>query len=164
VTCGFGNIPARWCPAGSIRGDASGVRTRALPRSPARRVCCERVRSGGHDTKAGVPPYLGLIHRPPSCSGIHGGAGSRAGTRDTAGGGENGSAGLGPTGTNPLNSRASGSRSIWIGCAGRVVAQAQQVKSEDYDGSTTVDHQLLRTTVPLLDDSTQVSELLRSCS
>jgi hypothetical protein len=69
-----------------------------------------------------------------------------------------------PMGTNPLNSRASGSRSIWIGCAGRVVAQAQQVKSEDYDGSTTVDHQLLRTTVPLLDDSTQVLELLRSCS
>ena len=64
---------------------------RKLPCSAARHVCCEGVQSGGHDTKAGAPPYLGQIVRPPSCSGIHGGAGSRAGTTDTAGGGENGS-------------------------------------------------------------------------
>ena len=78
--------------AGSIRGDSSGVPTQATLLG-----CATRLLRGSpewrtrHDTKAGAPPYLGQIVRPPSCSGIHGGAGSRAGTTDTAGGGENGS-------------------------------------------------------------------------
>ena len=91
VTCSFGNIPARWLPPRprsfslSGRSDSGwrdargGVRTRVLCSPPlgcARHVCCEGVRSGEdsrtrHEGRCAAD--RGQIHRPPSCSGIHGG-------------------------------------------------------------------------------------------